>query len=83
MGTMPTQHRNKYDFVVASGLVNNNYMDEKMFQQMMICCKNKGYIIFAARYSYMGDFWYTDRLRSFEKKGRIRAIEEESFFKYD
>jgi hypothetical protein len=50
---------------------------------MMICCKNLGYIIFAGRYSYMGDFWYTDVLKSFEKKGRIRAIDEDSFFKYD
>lgn len=83
LNTLPPQHRNKYDFVVASGLINNNYCDENLFQQMMICCKNNGYLIFAARYSYLGDYWYSDRIRKYEKKGRIRAVEEEAFFKYD
>lgn len=64
---MPPHHRSKYDFVVASGLINNNYIDEKIFSQMLICCKNQGYIIFAARYSYLGDYWYADRLLELEK----------------
>ena len=76
-------HRNKYDFVVASGLINNNYIDDKIFQQMLICCKNQGYIIFAARYSFLGDYWYSDHVAKLEKQGRIKAVEDEAFFKYD
>lgn len=80
---MPAQHRGKYDFVVASGIIMRNFCDECMLQQMVICCKNQGYIVFAARFSYMGDFWYVDVMKSFEKLGRVRAVDEEEFFKYD
>ena len=31
VNTIPAEHRNKYDFVVAAGLINNNYLDEKIF----------------------------------------------------
>ena len=50
---------------------------------MLICCKNRGYIIFAARYSYLGDYWYSDPLSALEKQGRLKAIDSEAFFKYD
>lgn len=60
-------HKNKYDFVVASGLINNNYLDEKLFNQMLICAKNQGYLVFAARYSYLGDYWYSNCLMNLEK----------------
>ena len=32
INSIPMEHRNKYDFVVASGLINNHYLDEKIFQ---------------------------------------------------
>ncbi len=69
---MPAHHRNKYDFVVAAGIINNNYVDEKMLQQMLISVKNHGYSMFAARYIFMGDLWYTDYFKMFVRKGRIR-----------
>jgi predicted TPR repeat methyltransferase len=67
VNTFPSEHRNKYDFVVAAGLINNNYLDEKIFNQMLIACKNHGFIVFAARYSYLGDYWYSTVLMNLEK----------------
>lgn len=50
---------------------------------MLLGLKNGGMMIFAARYSYIGDFWYTDKLEQLEKLGRLKAVKSDSFFKYD
>lgn len=60
IGTMPTHLRNKFDFLTASGFINNNYLNEKIFDQMLVCLKNYGFIIFTARFSYLGNYWYVD-----------------------
>ena len=83
VGTIPHYLRNTYDFVTAAGLVNNNFQDEKLFEQMLICCKNQGYLVFAARYSFLGQYWYVDKIAELEKAGRIKFISEKAFFKYD
>ena len=69
--------------MTAAGLINNNHLDEKIFEQMMLCLKQCGYLVFSARFSYLGDFWYVDKLAELEKAGRVRFIESESYFKYD
>jgi hypothetical protein len=33
-------------------------MDYLLFEEMLLSCKQEGFIIFAARFSYMGDYWY-------------------------
>jgi len=50
---------------------------------MLLALKNGGMMIFAARYSYIGDYWYTDKLAELEKLGRLKAVKSDSFFKYD
>lgn len=50
---------------------------------MLLGLKNGGMMIFAARYSYIGDFWYTDVLSQLEKLGRLKAVKSDTFFKYD
>lgn len=50
---------------------------------MLIALKKGGYLIFACRYSYLGDYWYVDQLAELEKLGRIKAVDTEAFFKYD
>ena len=49
---------------------------------MLLSLKNHGIMIFAARYSYIGDYWYTTKLEALEKLGRIKFIKCDSFFKY-
>ena len=83
IGTIPMTLRNKFDFVTAAGLINNNYMNEKIFEQMLVCCKNLGHIVFAARFSYLGDYWYADKVAELEKAGRMKFISSEAYFKYD
>lgn len=50
---------------------------------MLLGLKNGGMMIFAARYSYIGDYWYTDKLEQLEKLGRLKAVASDTFFKYD
>ena len=50
---------------------------------MLIALKKDGYLIFSARFSYIGLYWYSDQLDEFEKQGRIKAVKSEEFFKYD
>ena len=58
-------------------------MDEKLLEQMLICLKPGGYMVFSARYSYLGVYWYIDVLAALEKAGRIKFVQDEAFFKYD
>ena len=50
---------------------------------MLVALKKDGYLIFSARFSYLGDYWYVDQLEELEKLGRIKAVDQEAFFKYD
>jgi len=49
-------------------------MDEKVFEQMLLALKNGGMMVFAARYSYIGEYWYSEKLAELEKLGRIKAV---------
>ena len=45
-----------------------------------------GIIVFAARFSFLGKFWYETKLeemQSFERLKRIEILKPEHFFKYD
>lgn len=54
----PIQFKNKFDFVTCAGLINNNHMDYLLFEEMLLSIKKGGYAVFAARFSYMGLYWY-------------------------
>ena len=71
VSTIPYEMRNNFDFVTAAGFINSNFLDEKIFEQMLICLKQDGFMVFSARFSYLGDFWYVDKLAELEKAGRI------------
>ena len=69
--------------VVCTGMVNNNHMDWRLFEEMVLSCKQRGLIIFASRFSYIGEYWYDEVLRLMEGERRINQLEVEDFFKYD
>lgn len=60
IGEFPPRWNNAFDFVVGSGIVNSNNMDERLFETFMRGCKKDGNIIFASRFSYIGDYWYDE-----------------------
>lgn len=82
-GTFPALMKNKFDFVTCAGFINNNHMDQKIFEQMLLSLKNGGVMVFAARYSFLGNYWYTDQLEALEQLGRLKFLKCDAFFKYD
>jgi len=50
---------------------------------MLEALKDDGYMVIAARFSYLGEYWYSDVLEKLEKDKRIRFVKSEDFFKYD
>ena len=80
---MPQKYKNNFDFVTCAGLINNNYMDYELFEEMLLAVKNHGYIIFAARHSFMGMYWYNKIIKENHENGRWKLVAEENFFKYD
>ena len=69
--TFPQNLRNRFDFITATGLINGNHMDKTIFEQMLVPLKRNGYMVFCARFSYLGDYWYNDELTELETLGRI------------
>ena len=50
---------------------------------MLLALKPGGVLVFAARFSYLGNYWYSDKLEALENLGRVKFLDCESFFKYD
>jgi len=81
--SFPEKFKNQFDFVTCAGLINNNHMDYLLFEEMLLSCKQGGYIVFAARFSYMGKYWYDDVIQELHNSLRWKLIGTETFFKYD
>ena len=79
----PHEMKNSFDFVVCSGLMCNNHMDYKLFELMILAAKQNALLIFAAKFSFIGDYWYTEITDLLEEENRLKKLEEERFFKYD
>lgn len=50
---------------------------------MLLSLKTGGVVVFAARYSFLGNYWYQDKLEELEKLGRLKFLKCDSFSKYD
>lgn len=80
--TFPPLWKNRFDVVTCAGLIDNNHMDEKIFQQMLLALKNGGLMIFTAQYSFLGKYWYDDKLDTLEKLGRMRPVSVDEYFAF-
>jgi len=65
---LPQRFKNQHDFVTCAGLINNNHQDYLIFEEMLLSCKKGGYVIFAARYSMMGKYWYDNIIKKCKQK---------------
>merc|ERR1711959_302435 len=83
LGEFPPHLNNKFDFVVAAGIVNGNHMDSRLFETFMRAAKKEGLIVFASRFSYIGDYWYNEALKKLNQEFRLKLLETDDFFKYD
>lgn len=58
-------------------------MDYLLFEEMLLSVKKGGYMIFAARFSYMGHYWYDPIIKELHESGRWNLVATDTFFKYD
>ena len=58
-------------------------MDYLLYEEMILAAKKKSHIIFAARFSYMGRFWYNKVVSQLCENGRVKLLFTDTFFKYD
>jgi len=83
VNNIPYAYRSKFDICTMAGVVDNNIEDETLFEQMMLTLKKGGYCVFTAQFSYLGDFWWCDKLKELEDQGRIKYVKSETFYKYE
>ena len=74
--TFPLHLKNKFDVVVCAGLINNNHFDYMLLEEMTMCLKKDALAIFAARFSYLGEYWYNTVLREMEGEKRWKLLEK-------
>jgi hypothetical protein len=58
-------------------------MDYQIFEEMILALKKGGFAVFAARFSFLGSYWYDEEINQIEKDGRWKLIFVDQFFKYD
>ena len=80
--TYPINHRNKYDLLTAGDIIDLLLHEDNIFEQMMLALKNHGIGVFTVQFSYMGEFWWSDKLTEMEKFGRIKLLSQEDSLKY-
>lgn len=81
--SFPQEFKNKFDFCVCAGLINNNHMEYTLFEEMLLSVKKGGYVVFAARFSFMGLYWYDKVIKEMAENMRWKLIATDTFFKYD
>merc|ERR1719450_743821 len=50
-----------------------------LFEEMLLSLKKGGYAVFAARFSYMGRYWYDQILQEMEESGRWSLVASDTF----
>ena len=70
----PNHLKNKFDIVAIAGLVNNNHLDNGLFEEITLAHRQKALVVFAARFSYLGEYWYDLILEDMVKQNRWKQI---------
>ena len=58
-------------------------MINKLYETMTLACKKNGLLVFAARFSYIGQYNYQEVLDKLEDAKRVKYLEQENYFKFD
>lgn len=75
--------KEKYDFVSAASILNNDGYDIKIFKNMVECCKTNGFIVFATKLDFHQKNQYEPEIKELEDTGFWQFTSEHSFYRYD
>jgi len=81
--TFPREYHNRFEVVTGSGILADNHLDNKVFEEMLLALKQGGYAVFATRTQYLTQYGYGPYMKELEEKGRWKLIKEITFDRYD
>lgn len=81
--TFPREYHNRFEAITASGILADNHLDTKVFEEMLLSLKVGGYAIFATRTMYLTQYGYGPRMNEIETEGRWKLVKEITFDRYD
>ena len=81
--TFPVEFHDRFEAVTASGILAEGHLDNKVFDEMLMCLKQGGYAIFATRTMYLTKYNYCEKIKELEDQGKWKLINEWTFDRYD
>lgn len=81
--TFPVEFRDRFDAVTASGILAEGHVDNRLFDEMLMCLKTGGYAIFATRTMYLTKYNYNEKIKELSDTGKWKLIHELTFDRYD
>lgn len=81
--TYPRELHNRFEAITASGILAENHLDNKVFEEMLLSLKVGGFAIFATRTMYLTQYGYGPRIKELEEEGRWKFVKEITFDRYD
>lgn len=77
------EHTGKYDFIVASSMINNDGWDRSIFMDLLKLLKMGGFLIFATKLNLHNDNQYSDDINILEEQMHWKYVTEHTFYRYD
>lgn len=81
--TFPEDLRNRFDVITASGILAENHLDNRLFDEMLLALKTGGYAIFATRTMYLTKYNYIEKINELTNTGKWKLVNETTFDRYD
>jgi hypothetical protein len=80
---IPEEMKNKFPFVSAASILNNDGYDLKIFMNLIECCQIGGFIVFATKLDLHQRNQYEPEIKHLEQNGYWQFTSEHSFYRYD
>lgn len=81
--TFPAEYHGRFDAITAAGILAEGHLDNKVFDEMLLALKTRGYAIFATRTMYLTQYSYGEKIRELDEQKKWKLIKEITFDRYD
>ena len=72
--TYPQKFYGRYDFVTASGILADNHLDCRVFDEMLLSLKTGGICVFATRTQYLTEYHYAEGMQKLVDAGKWELV---------
>ena len=81
--TFKDEWKNKYHFVTGSGILAENHLDKKVFDEILLALVDNGICIFTTRIEYLTKYGYGPYMEKLVNEGKWKLIKTATHTKYD